>query len=98
MRDPGTPFTADSFDEESLRALLDQVFPTSDSGKLAQKIRTHGAAGADSAAKDRPAAAAKTPAKPEDAAASAPDAAFSDTADAHRSEARTPGAPQLSRA
>src|SRR5882672_5206255 len=40
MRDPGTPFTADSFDEESLGALLDQVFPSSDAGGLAHTIRT----------------------------------------------------------
>lgn len=43
VRDPGTPFTADSFDEDSLGALLDQVFPTSDSGGLAQTIRTRSA-------------------------------------------------------
>src|SRR4029453_2433872 len=39
VRDPGTPFTADSFDEDSLGALLDQVFPTSDSGTLSRSIR-----------------------------------------------------------
>jgi len=65
MRDPGTPFTADSFDEESLGALLDQVFPTSDSGGLAQRIRTRSSPASETHEKEPPAPhSPKTPPAP----------------------------------
>ena len=80
MRDPGTPFTADSFDEDSLRALLDQVFPTSDSGGLAQAIRTRPTPAGHDAGADAPAAARAGTPEPGHATAPASDAARADAA------------------